>query len=420
MILWLILTSMSALIAAYAVLPFLRPLTRRDATALEMGIFRDQLAEVDRELAAGLIDAAAADQARLEIKRRMLVANKSAASALPEQTLTALEYKFALGTICILTILGSAGLYAFIGGPGVPSGQPGEMATSEQPAGRGTSANTNASGQSLPDVQTLIGKLAERLEANPNDAKGWSMLGWSYFQTQRYAQSAEAFRKAADLEPKSPGLRAKLGEALVQSANGKVTPEAVTAFDSALSLDAKEPVARFFKGLAKDQAGDAKGAIDDWIAELKDAGPGDEWAGDLRQRVLETAKEIGLDVASRLPALPAAPTAATEPVPPTASAGAAAAAPVPGPTAADVANAQSLSPEDRTAMIRGMVDRLAQKLQASPRDVQGWIQLMRSRQVLGDTTRAKDALMQALGVFKDPGPDQDAIKSAAAQLGLTL
>jgi cytochrome c-type biogenesis protein CcmH len=123
---------------------------------------------------------------------------------------------------------------------------------------------------------------------------------------------------------------------------------------------------------------------------------------------------------SRLPPPPAAPAAATEPVPPTASAGAAAAAPIPGPTAADVANAQSLSPADRDAMIRGMVDRLAQKLQASPRDVQGWIQLMRSHQVLGDTIAAKDALKQALGVFKDPGPDQDAIKSAAAQLGLTL
>ena len=106
MILWLILTAMTAAAAIYVAAPFLRPVDKAAAEqSSELGIFRDQLAEIDKEAAAGSIEPEAAEQARAEVKRRMLVADKLAASAVAARPLSALEYKFAFLTITGLTIL---------------------------------------------------------------------------------------------------------------------------------------------------------------------------------------------------------------------------------------------------------------------------------------------------------------------------
>ena len=89
-----------------------------------------------------------------------------------------------------------------------------------------------------------------------------------------------------------------------------------------------------------------------------------------------------------------------------------------GPTAEEVRNAEAMQPADRTAMIQGMVDRLAGRLSQSPRDVDGWIRLMRSRQVLGEADAAEQTLRRALDVFKDAPQEQDRISTAARELGL--
>ena len=90
-----------------------------------------------------------------------------------------------------------------------------------------------------------------------------------------------------------------------------------------------------------------------------------------------------------------------------------------GPSAEDVRNAQALQPADRIAMIEAMVDRLASRLDQSPHDVDGWIRLMRSRQVLGEAEAAKQTLRTALDVFKDAPQEQDRISAAARELGLS-
>jgi cytochrome c-type biogenesis protein CcmH len=78
-----------------------------------------------------------------------------------------------------------------------------------------------------------------------------------------------------------------------------------------------------------------------------------------------------------------------------------------------------MQPADRMAMIQGMVDRLAERLSQSPRDVDGWIRLMRSRQVLGEADAAGETLRMALDVFKDAPQEQDRISAAARELGLS-
>lgn len=404
MILWMILTLMTAAVAVYVAAPFLRRLDAAAAAkagASELGIYRDQLAEVDREQTSGLIQTGEAEQARAEIKRRLLAADKTAAGAGAGTPLTALEHKFVFLTTTGLVVLGSVILYALMGSPQVPSGVPGAAPPSAPAPVASEGAAAPADGKQA-DVESMIGKLVARLQANPNDAEGWRMLGWSYLRTERNAQAVEAYRKAVALEPKSAVSQSSLGEALVRTAEGKVTPEASAAFDAALALDAKDPSARFFKGLAKQQAGDAKAAVEDWIALLKDSAPDADYVADLRQRITETAQQIGLDVSSRLPASPAT-----------------AAAPAsPGPTSGDAAAIESMTPEQQKAMIASMVDRLDKRLEASPRDVEGWIKLMQARKVLDDPTAAKAALGRALAAFADSSADQERIKAAAAKLGL--
>jgi cytochrome c-type biogenesis protein CcmH len=445
---------MTAAVAVWVSAPFIRRLDERhtmQADALE--VYRDQLVEVDRETASGTIDEAHADAARGEIKRRLLAADKS--RSLPSWSLTLGERHSAITLVAGIVTLGSVILYANSGRPDIPSvarpatslvlgaGQsggsgfqqatPGAATASAQSQPQGAVPQAQGSGAAVGSVDEMIERLQDRLKKEPNNGEMWRMLGWSYFSTDRYPEAADAYRKAVQLLPGNADFQTALGEALVRAANGAVQAEATAAFDAALAIDAKDVKARFFKGLAVEQAGNKRGALDAWLAVLADAKADDTWASDLRARVVELAKELGVDVSDKvavaaatggvldalkngegknpLPALPA-------PAQATASTPAVPALPLRGPSATDVKAAETMSPADRTAMIRGMVDSLAARLEKSPRDGEGWIQLIRSRRVLGDTDGAKAALQKALSTFADAPPEQARIEAAAAELGI--
>ena len=74
-------------------------------------------------------------------------------------------------------------------------------------------ASMAAAGKLLPDVNTMIERLAARLETTPEDIEGWRMLGWSYFHTARYEQAATAYARAVALDPSSAELKLSYEEA---------------------------------------------------------------------------------------------------------------------------------------------------------------------------------------------------------------
>src|SRR5262249_20406103 len=90
-----------------------------------------------------------------------------------------------------------------------------------------------------------------------------------------------------------------------------------------------------------------------------------------------------------------------------------------GPSAEDVRAAEAMTPPDRSAMIRGMVDGLAARLEQSPQDVEGWIKLIRSRVVLGESDRARQALERALAIFDNAPQERSQIAAAARELGIS-
>jgi cytochrome c-type biogenesis protein CcmH len=182
-----------------------------------------------------------------------------------------------------------------------------------------------------------------------------------------------------------------LGEALAQTADGRVTPEARAAFAEALRRDPADPRARFYLAGAKAQTGDPRGAIADWQALLRDAPEDAPWLGALRATITATARE------AKLPVPPEA-----DPQPPV--------APAPPPSAAEAI--AGLEPAQRDAAIRAMVDGLAARLATNPRDLAGWERLIRARTVLGDAPGAAQARAAARAAFAGDAPALARIEAA--------
>lgn len=266
-----------------------------------------------------------------------------------------------------------------------------------------------AAQRAQPDVAQVIAGLEAKLKANPNDAEGWRMLGWAFFQTEKFAEAATAYRRAAQLDPSRADYWASLGEALVLAGPGDITADAQTAFRTALQHDPKDPRSRYFLAVAKDMAGDHAGAIGGWFAILNDS-PGDApWYAPVRQAIERVASGNHIDVTARLAALKPVP------APPADPGAALAAGPIPGPTPEQMRAATALPPGQQEAMVTGMVEGLAAKLRADPRNPDGWIMLMRSYAQLGRDRDARAALASA----KAANPTDSArLTSAAAELGI--
>ncbi|MBU3076356.1 tetratricopeptide repeat protein [Sphingomonas quercus] len=296
-----------------------------------------------------------------------------------DKTLT--PSRIALGASALIAVA-AIGVATLRGGPEAPPAPP-------PPSAAG------APGQA-PDVAAMIPQLEERLRGNTTDANGWRLLGWANFETGRYQQSADAYAKATSIDPARADYWSALGEATVMAEKVGVSPRAELAFRKALQVDPKDARARYFLAMKKDLGGDHKGAIDDWIAMLKDGPANAPWARDVRQLVQDVAAKNGVDIAGRLP-----------PPPPSS-----------GPSQEQVQAAAQMTPEQQQAMIRQMVDRLAARLKASPRDGEGWVRLMQARAVLNDRAGASRALAEGRAALAGDQANLARLGEAAKALGL--
>jgi cytochrome c-type biogenesis protein CcmH len=429
MTLWFILTIMTSVAAILLSAPFIRRFDRPQAdAAADIEVYRDQLKEVESELRQGLIDDAQAEAARIEIKKQALAADRMRQSHVPR--LSQSERSFAMICVAAIVVFGSVALYAITGNPDLSSARSFATAQRKSPAGAqdptslgvaGVQASSSESPPQrraqagLPSVEEMIDRLVARLERNPNDAEGWRTLGWSYANTGRFSEAGEAYAKAIDLAPDIAETRSARVEALIKAADGKVTTDAKKAIEDTLKLDPGDSRARFFSGLAKEQEGDRASALSDWVGLLNDANSDEPWVSDLKDRVAELERDLGVDPATPSPSKSVPAAGLLETAKPQ---GGTRQAIDRGPSEDEVQKAEVMLPTERSAMIRGMVDSLANRLKQSPRDADGWIKLIRSRMVLGESELARQALTRGLEVFADDTPQRDRIVAAAQQLGL--
>ncbi|NNC71709.1 MAG: tetratricopeptide repeat protein [Sphingomonadaceae bacterium] len=259
------------------------------------------------------------------------------------------------------------------------------------------------------DLAAAIPELEARLETNPDDEEGWALLGLSYFQTGRYQDAADAYQRASELNPTLARYHSARGEALALGAEDEFPAAARAAFARALELDPADPRARYFEGVRKDMAGDHSGAIDDWIALLRDSPPGAPWELDLRRLIAQVSESENIDVEGRVPP----PGAASANTPP-----AAATQGIPGPSPQQMRDASQLPQGQRDMMIEDMVQGLDERLSRNPNDADGWIMLMRSRMQLGQTAQASQAWRRAREAFAQNSAQLGRINAAARSLGV--
>ncbi|MFG1418894.1 c-type cytochrome biogenesis protein CcmI [Xanthobacter sp. V0B-10] len=379
------LFTLFALMTAIAALAVLWPLSRARALKGEregdLAVYRDQLAEIDRDRESGRLPPEQAEAARTEVARRMLAADAAgAAEAGAQEGGTRRRRAAAVMALLVVPLLG-AGLYLYLGSPGLPGAPLAERLAA--PADRG-------------DVAILVRKVEEHLARNPDDGAGYEVLAPIYLRLGRLDDAARAHAQAIRMLGPTALRYSALGEVLVMSANGIVTADALRAFQDAVKLDPDEPRASYFLGLAAEQDGRAADAAAIWSAMLARTPADAPYLPLLRKALARVQGAAGEGSGAEK-----APAAAA-----------------PGPSAADVANAAAMSAGDRSTMIRGMVQRLQDRLSAAPEDLDGWLRLARAFKVLGEGEKAKGALASARAAFAGNAEALARIDAAEKDLGL--
>jgi len=317
-------------------------------------LYRRQLAEIDDLAARGLIGEAEQRTAHAEAGRRLLAATDAPSIA---WTADPNARRWVLAAVALAPALALA-TYLAVGAPGTPdrpfaARMKGWMAA-------------NPAELAPPELAALLKKLtAER----PKDPEGFRYLAIAEGASSNPAEAVRALRRALKLAPDRADLWEMLGEALMVEADGKLTDEAKAAFQQTLRRDPTAVVARFQLARARIDAGDKAGGLADWRALLTELPADDPRRGALQQAI---AEQTG-------PAAPQPPEAGGQ-----------------------------------MAMIRGMVDRLAQRLKANPDDPAGWVQLVRAYAVLGDVADRDAALRDARARYA-ARPDVLAQLGAAAK-----
>ena len=380
--------------------------------AHEVEALKSQLKEIDRDLERGVITTEEAEGGRREVSRKLLAAADRAEQdgeigAAPQ---TAATVSLAAGAASIA--VGALAVYLAIGAPGAPDNP---LAARDFAAERSEARLTQAAAEKIylesgaapppppppnvpegaEDFDTLLARTEQAIAERPTDAQGRLLLAGAYERVARHAEAwplyAEAIRLMGVGAPLE--LYASQGEAMVMAAGGYVSREAAEVFAQAPA----QPQSRYFLGLAAAQDGDARAALTAWIGLLRDA-PDAPFAPMLRQQIQGLAAEAQLQINEGV--LPPEPDAADRPDPFQGV----------GPSAEDRAAAADMSAEERQEMIESMVAGLAERLEESPDDLNGWLRLLRSYRMLGRSEDAASALEAARAAFAS---DPDALAQLA-------
>lgn len=395
---------LAGLMAAICALVLVRPLlSRRDAApsrgALDARLYRDQLDEIERDLARGTIGAAEAEGARAEVSRRLLAATAQdeagSATAQAPQTATGLVAGLALIGTPALAVL----VYLALGMPDQPDQPLAERLAAARPA-QAQAEEAFRPEPSLPETDEdkryaeLIGQLETTLEGRPNDARGLALLAPGYARLGRHGEAWRAYRQLIDLmgDQATAEQFGAMAEAMVLATGGYVSPEAEAAIGEALARDPALPVARYYAGLLAAQTGRVAEAIMIWERLRAEAPPNAPYRVFLDTMLAEARAMQGGDGAAPAPAAR-------------------------GPSAEDMAAAGQMSPEERQAMIEGMVAGLEERLTTEGGTPEEWLRLMTSYQQLG---RSEDATRAArLGIAAFEGSSEASfLRERALVMGL--
>jgi cytochrome c-type biogenesis protein CcmH len=345
-----------------------------DARELDVAFYQAQTDEIARDTARGVIGQEEAESARVEAARRLVSASQRKAVDVTRGSPWTVR-GVALGVLVFVPAVAFS-LYAQIGAPNLRD-QPLQARLDAAPA--------------QMDIATAIAKIEQHLLKNPNDGRGWAILGPIYVRLQRYDDAARAYTNAIRVLGPTGDRYAALGEAQVFAAGGgMVTTDARRSFEEARKLEPGSPRAGFYLGLAAQQDGDKPKAVAIWKKLIADSPSDAAWLPTVRNHIAAATGEAPLD----------APEGAEGPT---------------GPMAAQVA---AMPADQQQAMIHRMVDGLAERLKSNGGDIEGWLKLVRAYRVLHEGDKAKIALTDARRNFAADPMAKKRLDDLAHELGL--
>lgn len=366
--------------------------------AEDLIIYRDQLAEVDRDLARGVLPPEEAGRLRIEVQRRILETGRSQ----PDAPNRKASHPALAGSAVVLAVILSGIIYLSLGAPGYP-----DLPIAQRIANSDNDYQNRPSQATLEaalpaftppsDVDKITLDIVEQLRAavakNPEALQGQIYLAQQEANLGNYS----AARIAQDVVIRLKGAQANaddyanLGVIMVYAAQGIVSPQAEAAFTEALTRTPTHPAARFYLGLMAAQVGRPDKTFPLWKALLDEGPDTAPWIPEITQNLQQIADVAGIRYQ--------APQAK-------------------GPTAGDMADAAQMSAEDRQTMIEGMVGGLEGRLLADGGPIEDWIKVINALGVLNAPDRAKAAYAKAQADFAGQPGELSALKAAATAAGI--
>lgn len=366
MIFWILVAVLSAAVTYWVTRPLLAGKSETIApAAADVAVYKDQLAEIESDLARGQISPAEAEAARTEVSRRLLRLSVMGEEAHGTHEVSSL--KTAHMAVTVALPLAALGLYLVYGSPSLPG-----LPLKDRLAAAPTTA------------ADLVAKVEARLRDVPDDGQGWEVIGPVYAAQGRFDEAVNAYANAIRILGETPRRLEGLAMADIRASNGLVSERARKAFQRALELEPGRTEPRLWLALAKEQDGKIEEAAADYKALLDQAPQDAPW-----RKAVER----------RLAGLSGAPAKEGD------------AAPQAQGSVADL-------PAEQRDMIDRMVAGLAARLKENGNDLEGWLNLMKSLKVLGRESEAAAALSDAKKQFAQDAKAIEQIDGMAKSLGL--
>ena len=411
MIFWIAAAALTLVTAGL----FALALTRRaedeeHPAAYDLQVYRDQLKEVDKDQARGVIAAEDAARMKTEISRRILAADAQMQDSVSDETGGGRKSMVIALVLALAVFGGSFGLYNTLGAPGYRD-MPLQDRAAEAQLRRENRDSQSVAETKIPprpaldageEFLELMTKLRAAVTDNPDDLQGQELLARNEANLGNmpaaYAAQAKVIEiKGTDATAGDYVLHANL---LISAAGDYVSPEAEQSLKQALELDPFNNLGRYYMGLMMWQTGRPDATFRIWDQVLRQSPNDAPWVPSIRNTITELAWYAGVDYKMPVPVPTHSPDGLS------------------GPSAEDMQAAGELDVEDRQAMIQGMVDQLSDRLATEGGTPQEWARLIGAYGVMGNSERAQVIWDEAQQVFANVPEALEIVRAGAVQAGL--
>lgn len=363
MMFWIVAAVLVAASLFFLLRALAAPAAAEASATQDVAFYRSQQAEVARQLQAGVIDQTEAKAAEIEAARRLLARSRIAPAA---PVADARRGRIAQIAVALAVPAIGLPLYLHLGAPHIPS----------QPFAARTDINRGDA-----EMRRLVERLDAHLAEAPDDLRGLEIAFPVYMRLGRYDNAVEVGERLLKLKGPTPEGLTVVAEARIFAGRGIVTDDARKLLSQALERDPKFARARFYTGLALEQAGEPQKALELWQALASELEDGAE------------KRAVAAQIARLAPNV--------------------------GPQGETADAIRNLKPEDQQQAISGMVDSLEARLKAAGGSVEEWQRLLRALSVMGNKERAVVALRTAREQLSANPDALAALGRIAADLGLT-